>query len=100
MKLRLCTAVVCTAFSFLAIYAAFRMDAPLWQAAWLAYAVILGFWVRQGRAPRWLMAGGTTLGIASVLTSPYLVALWWAAPAVLLMLHVARCSFARPRSPA
>lgn len=97
MPYRLLAALVCTAASFLALEASWSVKAPLWMAAWAAYGLILGFWIVRNRAPKGLMIGGTLLGLASVLTSPFFIALLWALPAIGLMLHVLRCSFRQPR---
>lgn len=92
MKYRLFSAVVCTAFSFMAIAASLDMKAPLWLAAWGAYLIILIFWIKNNRAPMMLLVVGTVLGLASVISSPFFIALLWALPAIALMLHVIKCS--------
>jgi hypothetical protein len=92
MKYRLLAAIVCTAFSFMAIQMSFVMKSPLFIAAWAAYLLILFFWVRSNRAPRALLIASTLLGIASVFES-YFVGLLWAFPAIALMFHVIWCSF-------
>jgi formate-dependent nitrite reductase membrane component NrfD len=95
MKYRLLAAVVCTAFSFMAIKLTFIMKSPLFIlfiAAWAAYLLILFFWVRSNRAPRALLIAGTLLGVVSVLVS-FFTGLLLAFPAIALMLHVIWCSF-------
>lgn len=96
MPYRLLAALACTAFSWLALAASFRSQAPLWLAAWVLYALVLGFWIKDNRAPKPLLLIGTLLGGLSVLTSPFLLALLWALPAIALMLHVLRCSWRAP----
>lgn len=92
MKYRLLAATACTAFSSRAIAASLSMKAPLWIAAWVAYLLILCFWVQSDRAPKALLVVGTSLGVVSAISSPFLIALLWALPSVGLMLHVIRCS--------
>lgn len=87
---RLLAALACTAFSWLALAASWRSQTPLWLAAWAVYLLILGFWIKDNRAPKPLLLVGTLLGGLSVLTSPFLIALLWALPAIGLMLHVLR----------
>lgn len=96
MLYRLLAAVICTAFSWLALAASWRTQTPLWLAAWAVYLLILGFWIKDNRAPKPLLLLGTLLGGVSVLTSPFLLALLWALPAIGLMLHVLRCSWRAP----
>lgn len=96
MKLRLLAALTCTAFSLLAIVPSVQKMEPLWLAAWMAYGAILFFWVRDNRAPKGLLVVGTLVGLASVISSPFFVALYVAAPGILLMLHVIRCSWRLP----
>ena len=97
MKWRLFAAVVCTAFSFTAIDVSWTTKSPLFIAAWVAYLLILVFWVRSNCAPKILLIAGTLLGVASVVGS-YFVGLMWAFPAIALMLHVILCSF-RTKAP-
>lgn len=92
MKYRLFAAVVCTAFSFMAIKMSWAAPSLLFIAAWIAYFSSVFFWVRSNRAPKFLLIVGTLLGCASVLGS-YFVGLLWAFPAIMLMLHIIWCSF-------
>lgn len=92
MKYRLLAAVICTAFSCMAIAFSFSMKQPLFIAAWGAYLLILFFWVRDNQAPKALLIIGTLLGVISLCAS-YFVGLLWAFPAVALMLHVIKCSW-------
>jgi hypothetical protein len=92
MKSRLLAAIVCTAFSFMAIKISWSIKSPLFIAAWAAYLLILFYWVKSNRAPKALLIAGTLLGLASVLAS-FFVGLLWALPAIVLMLHVIWCSF-------
>ena len=93
---RLLAALACTAFSWLALAASWRTQTPLWLAAWAVYLLILGFWIKNNRAPKPLLLVGTLLGGLSVLSSPFFIALLWALPAIALMLHVLRCSWRAP----
>ena len=92
MKYRLLAAVVCTAFSFMAIRISWDLKSPLLITAWVSYLLILLFWVRRNCAPTPLLIAGTALGLACVLGS-YFLGLLLAFPAIALMLHVIRCSF-------
>ncbi len=95
MYYRLLAALVCTGLSFMALWMSFQMPSLLWFAAWAAYIAIVFFWVRDNRAPRWLMVIGTLLGVTSVCMSLFM-ALFLASPAIGLMLHVLWCSFRPP----
>jgi uncharacterized membrane protein len=92
MKYRLLAAIVCTAFSFMAIQMSFIIKSSLFIAAWAAYLLILFFWVRSNRAPKALLIAGTLLGVVSVLVSLF-TGLLLAFPAIALMLYVIWCSF-------
>ena len=92
MKYRLLAAIVCTAFSFMAIHMSFSIGSPIFIAAWVAYFLIIYFWVKTNRAPKSLLIAGSLLGLVSVIGS-YFVGLMWAFPSIALMSHVIWCSY-------
>ncbi|WP_444914624.1 hypothetical protein [Microbulbifer sp. TRSA007] len=97
MKYRLITAILCSSLSFLAIGVSLKIAFPFFIAAWILYFLILFYWVRDNRAPKALVVIGTVVGVLSVVFSAF-IAIFWAFPAIALMLHVAKCSF-WPKTP-
>jgi hypothetical protein len=85
-------AIVCTAFSCIALWISFLGKVPLWITSWVMYFVILYFWIRYNRAPKALLIVGTSMGIISIISSSFL-ALIFAFPSIVLMFHVIKCSF-------
>ena len=92
MKYRLLAAIVCTSFSFMAIHMSISIGSPIFIAAWVAYFLIIYFWVKTNRAPKALLIAGSLLGLVSVIGS-YFVGLMWAFPSIALMFHVIWCSY-------
>lgn len=86
---RLLFAIGCTLLSSFGIAQSWRLhlENPLWMAAWAAYFAILFFWIRDGHAPKWLLAIGTVLGCLS-LGSTNFFALLPTIASVILMLYV------------
>lgn len=94
---RLITATVCTGASFIGILASWPRPPSdylnhLWLTAWVAYFLILFFWIKDNRAPKWLMVIGTLLGTLSVL-STFGWAMPFVFPAIGLMVYVLLLSF-------
>lgn len=92
MKYRIIAAILCTAPSFLALFATQKMGEPLFIAAWGMYFLILYFWVKNNYTPKILLIIGTILGVVSVVLSNY-AGLLLAFPSIMLMFHVIKCSF-------
>jgi len=95
MKYRFIAAITCTISSFMALAISIEVNAPLFIPTWAFYFLILFFWVKDNYAPKTLIIIGTILGVTSVIAS-YFVALLWALPSVILMIHVIKCSFFPP----
>ena len=102
---RLIVAICCAALSYMGLAAAFvglnlyksfnisPVQDPsfylfplLWSAAWIAYFLILFFWIKNGYAPKPLMIIGTALGTLSII--PFPLGLIFALPAIVLMIYV------------
>lgn len=98
MKFRFIAAIICTSLSFMAIGLSLKIAFPLFIPAWALYGLILFFWVRDNHAPKALVVIGLLVGTLSVVFSAF-TALFWAFPSILLMIHVAKCSF-WPQTPA
>lgn len=92
MKHRFFTAVLCSSFSYMAILLSLNIAFPLFIPAWSLYFLILFYWVRDNRAPKALVVIGFVVGVCSVVFSMFM-AIVLAFPAIILMLHVAKCSF-------
>lgn len=86
---RLLFAIGCTLLSSFTVAQSWKahLENPLWMAAWTAYFLILFFWIKNGHAPKWLLAIGTVLGCLS-LGSTNFFALLPTLASVLLMLYV------------
>ena len=56
------------------------------------YFAILYFWIKDNRAPKALMITGTIMGVISVVSSIF-YALFIVFPAIVLMIHVIKCTF-------
>lgn len=112
---RLIVAICCTALSYIGLSSAFvtwtlyksfnisPVQDPffylfplLWAVSWVAYFLILFFWIKNGYAPKPLMIIGTTLGTLSII--PFPVGLIFALPAIVLMIYVLIQSLARPKA--
>ena len=89
---RLTAAIMCTGFSFMAIEFSFETKNPLFIASWIAYFLILIFWVRNNSAPKPLLILGTIMGSFSIVISMF-IGLLWAFPAIVLIIHVIKCSY-------
>lgn len=113
--LRLIIAICCTALSYMGLatafvgwtlYKSFNISPTqdpffylfplLWAAAWVAYFLILLFWIKNGYAPKPLMIIGTTLGTLSIIPFPLGVIL--ALPAIILMIYVLIQSLTIPKA--
>lgn len=92
MKYRLIAAILCSSLSFMAIGLSLKIAFPLFIPAWVVYVLILFYWVRDNCAPKALVVVGSFVGILSVVLSGF-TAVFWAFPSIVLMLHVAKCSF-------
>lgn len=108
LKSRLCrliVAICCTVLSYMGLLAALHAASSspqdllsyLWGSAWVAYFLILFFWIKNDRAPKPLMVTGTALGCCSVA-----ITVGWALihtfPAVALMIYVYARSFDTPQA--
>ena len=113
---RLIVAICCTAFSYiglaaafvgLTLYKSFNISAVqdpsfylfplLWSAAWIAYFLILFFWIKNGYAPKPLMVIGTILGTLSTISTVFW-GLIFALPAIVLMIYVLIQSVGTPQA--
>lgn len=96
--LRLIAAIFFTALSYMGIKASWPLyKMPIWGGAWVAYFLILFFWIRDDRAPKTLMLCGTILGTLSVI-STFFIGLIYTLPAIALMTYVHILSFKEPES--
>lgn len=112
---RLIVAICCTALSYIGLSSAFvawtlyksfnispaqdpffYLFPLLWAASWVAYFLILFFWIKNGYAPKPLMIIGTTLGALSII--PFPVGALLTLPAIILMIYVLIQSLARPKA--
>lgn len=103
--LRLIVAICCTAMSYMGIEASWPLyKMPIWGSAWVAYFLILFFWIKNNRAPRILMIVGTLFGTISLFSTFLLgpmglfLGLICTLPAIALMTYVHILSFKEPES--
>lgn len=111
---RLIVAICCTALSYAgwgtSFYGLYELFDPspirspsfdliilLWNAAWIAYFLILFFWIKNGYAPKPLMVIGTILGTLSTISTVFW-GLIFALPAIVLMIYVLIQSVGTPQA--